>query len=100
MDFNQILPALAPLAPLVVGPLASLLTQAAKNAPAIPFAGNTRTALVLALGLVAMLCNLGIAALNGTLATFDYSALIDLTASTVTAVLVAAGGYSLLKKGG
>jgi len=83
------------LAPLVIAPLASALATAAEKAPAIPYQGETRTGIVLALSVAALALRVALAWATGTLATVDWTEAARLLVEAGTAALVAAGGYAL-----
>lgn len=64
MDFTQLIPVLA-------APLSGLLVAAAHKADGVQFEVKSKTGLVLALGLVGFLVNVGLAFANGTLGQVD-----------------------------
>lgn len=86
------------LYPLVLGPVVAGLVETAKRVPVIPFEGRTRAAIVSALVLVSLVLRVALAWATGQLATFAWDAELRLALEAIIAALVAAGGYSLLRK--
>lgn len=70
------LSALAPFAPLVLGPLAAGVTQIAKNAPAIPINSGNAMVLRATVMVLAILGSVLTAWANGTLGSMDWQPVI------------------------
>lgn len=84
--------------PLMIGPAASVIVEAAKRVPAVPFDGRTRASIALALLVVSLTARAGIAWLNGDLGGLDWNTELRILLDAVLAALAAAGGYSLVKR--
>lgn len=84
--------------PLLMGPVVAGLVETAKRVPVIPFDGKSRAAIVAALVLVSLLVRVALAWATGTLEAFAWEAELRIAFDAVMAALVAAGGYSLLKR--
>lgn len=85
--------------PLVMGPLVAGLVEVGKRVPVIPFDGTRRLQVVAALLVVSLLIRVALAWATGTLGSFDWEGELRIVFDAVVAALVAAGGYSLAKKG-
>jgi len=90
-------PLLTAVAPLVVAPVASLAANAAEKLPVIPYQGQTKAGIVLALLLASLGVRVVLASATGTLGSLDWQAELRLVVDAVVATLAAAGGYSLTK---
>lgn len=84
--------------PLVMGPLVAALVETGKRVPVIPFDGKSRAAIVAALVVVSLLVRVALAWATGQLEAFAWDAEIRIAFDAVMAAMVAAGGYSLLKR--
>lgn len=84
--------------PLIIGPAVSLVVEAAKRAPAVPFSGKSRAGVALALLVVSLGARAGLAWVNGDLGSLDWATELRILLEGVSAALVAAGGYSLVKR--
>jgi hypothetical protein len=96
MNIDLLLPAIAPLLPLVIAPLASVITEAAKQVPGVPFDGRTKATILAALLVVSLLLRVAIAWVTGTLDTISWADELRVLVDAITAALTAAGGYALL----
>lgn len=81
--------------PLLLGAIASLLTQALKLTP-LPFEGKTLAGVLAVLTLLSVGLRLAVALLTGTVDQLDLAALIH---ETIQAATTAAGLFSLVKLG-
>lgn len=97
MDLQALAPLLTSLAPLVVAPVASLAANAAEKLPVIPYQGQTKGGIILALLIASLGIRVVLASLTGTLAGIDWQAELRLVIDAVVATLAAAGGYSLVQ---
>lgn len=86
------------LYPLILGPLVAGLVETAKRVPVIPFGGRGRAGIVAALVVASLALRVALAWATGQLATFDWHTELRLALEAIVAALVAAGGYSLLRK--
>lgn len=84
--------------PLLMGPLVAGLVETAKRVPVVPFDGGSRAAIVAALVLVSLLVRVALAWVTGDLGAFAWEAEIRIAFDAIMAALVAAGGYSLVKR--
>lgn len=84
--------------PLLMGPLVAGLVETAKRVPVIPFEGRHRLAIVAALVVVSLLVRVALAWATSDLASINWEAELRVVFDAVTAALVAAGGYSLLRR--
>jgi glutamine synthetase adenylyltransferase len=96
MNLDLILPALAPLLPLVIAPAAATITEAAKRVPAVPFDGRTKATILAALLAVSLLLRVAIAWVTGTLDHISWADELRVLVDAIIAALTAAGGYALL----
>lgn len=87
------------LFPLLMGPLVAGLVETAKRVPVIPFEGRGRAGIIAALVVVSLLIRVALAWATGTLEAFAWEAELRIAFDAVAAALVAAGGYSLIRKG-
>lgn len=88
------------LIPLLTAPLVSVLVEAGKRVPVIPFDGGRRASIVLALVIVSLAVRLALAYLGGQLGAFDWQAELKILADALLSALAAAGAYSLVRKQG
>lgn len=84
--------------PLLMGPLVAGLVETAKRVPVVPFDGGSRAAIVAALVLVSLLVRVALAWVTGDLGVFAWEAELRIAFDAIMAALVAAGGYSLVKR--
>lgn len=96
MDMTALAPLLAPIVPLAIAPVASIITEAARRVPAVPFDGTTRLTILAALLVVSLVVRVAIAWAAGTLETIDWAGELRVLVDSFTAALTAAGGYALL----
>lgn len=85
--------------PLVMGPLVAGLVETAKRVPVIPFEGRGKAGIIAALVVVSLLIRVGLAWATGTLEAFAWEAELRILADAVMAAMMAAGTYSLARKG-
>lgn len=88
---------LSPVLPLVAGPALSFVTEAARRVPAVPFDPRTVAGMRVAVVALSLLAGAGLAWLDGSLITFDWSgagkALLD--AAVIYAGAVATHDHAL-----
>lgn len=96
MDLHALAPLLAPIVPLAIAPLASIITEAARRVPAVPFDGATKAGILAALLAVSLCIRVAIAWVTGTLDAVAWSDELRVLVDAITAALTAAGGYALL----
>lgn len=84
--------------PLLMGPLVAGLVETAKRVPVVPFDGGSRAAIVAALVLVSLLVRVALAWVTGDLGAFAWETELRIAFDAIMAALVAAGGYSLVKR--
>lgn len=83
--------------PLAMGPVVALLVETAKRVPVIPV-GPHRASIIAALIVASLAVRLALAWATGQLETFAWEAELRIAIDAIMAAVVAAGGYSLLKK--
>ena len=96
MDLHALAPLLAPIVPLAIAPLASIITEAARRVPAVPFDGATKAGILAALLAVSLCIRVAIAWVTGTLDNMIWHDELRVLVEALTAALTAAGGYALL----
>lgn len=84
--------------PLIMGPLVAALVETGKRVPVIPFEGRGRAGIVAALVVVSLAVRVALAWATGTLEAFAWEAELRIAFDAIMAALVAAGGYSLVKR--
>jgi hypothetical protein len=96
MDVHALAPLLAPIVPLAIAPLASVITEAMRRVPAVPFDARTKAGILAVLLAVSLLLRVAIAWVTGTLDRISWADELRVLVDAITAALTAAGGYALL----
>lgn len=96
MDLKTLAPLVAPLLPLLIAPAASVITEAARRVPAVPFDAATKASILAVLLAVSLVIRVAIAWVTGSLDALDWAGELRVLLDAVTAALTAAGGYALL----
>ncbi|MEB3196831.1 MAG: hypothetical protein VKP62_06465 [Candidatus Sericytochromatia bacterium] len=96
MDLKTLAPLVAPILPLAIAPLASLITEAARRVPAVPFDATTKASILAVLLAVSLVIRVAIAWVTGSLDSLNWAGELRVILDAVTAALTAAGGYALL----
>ena len=85
---------------IIVGLLASLLTQFAKNHPSIPLSDKNILVIRLVVALLSVAATVLAALAGGSLSSLDWHALVSVVVNAGSAFLVASGVHSVfLRKG-
>lgn len=83
--------------PLAMGPIVALLVETAKRVPVIPV-GPHRASIIAALVVASLAVRVALAWATGGLESFAWEAELRIAIDAVMAAIVAAGGYSLIKR--
>lgn len=96
MDLQALAPLLAPIVPLAIAPVASIITEAARRVPAVPFDAASKAGILAALLAISLVVRVAIAWVTGTLEAINWAGELRVLVDAFTAALTAAGGYALL----
>ena len=94
VDFGAIAAAASGLLPVIIGPVASVITKKAEEAPAVPFKAQTIGSIVLAVFLAALTLAIVVSGATGRL-TGDWQSLMRVLIDAIVATLCGCGAYSL-----
>lgn len=88
------------MTPLLVGIVASLITEFFKRHPKVPLAPTNVVAIRSVVAVLSILGTVGTAAVNGTLADLGWEGILNQLLAAVESILVATGTYKLFSLGG